>query len=263
MRFHWQNLSEDDANCDDLDRDAPRERRLPLHGRLWLRLADEDAPERTLKLEWSIHRSGNPGVGVDLAHGELGAHVDLGVAALYLTYERLPDDLADALLAGVTARALRLSLHEGRLMWKLWADGYSWSSDVPRWRDGSFHPRDALFGAPVHSRRTLETASVDVPMPEGVYPAKVKLEEWTIRHPRWPFPMRGRSARIDVEGGIPMPGKGENSWDCEDDAVYGLSAPARSVGEIVGKLVEDVLDTRMKRGGPWSWPPDRKRGRAA
>jgi hypothetical protein len=91
-------------------------------------------------------------------------------------------------------------------------------------------------------------ADVMVPMPEGSYRASVEIVEVTCRRPRWPFPRRYMRARVDIPAGIPHAGKGENSWDCGDDATYGISCPASYVEEAVAKLVESVLCSRKEYG---------------
>jgi hypothetical protein len=48
-------------------------------------------------------------------------------------------------------------------------------------------------------------------------------EEWTF--PRWFVAKQSDSITISIEGkGIPIPGKGENSWDCGDDAIRGVTS---------------------------------------
>lgn len=91
-------------------------------------------------------------------------------------------------------------------------------------------------------------------MPEHPYPATVRLFESTWKRPRWPFARRMVRAEIEVEGGIPHPGKGENSWDCDDDATYSLTCQARTAEDAVAKLVGSVLRDRRNYGGR-SWRP--------
>jgi hypothetical protein len=60
-------------------------------------------------------------------------------------------------------------------------------------------------------------------MPEGKYPAHVKRERRTWKRPRWFTPLVREYWDVDVESGIRVPGKGENSWDCDDDAIFASS----------------------------------------
>jgi hypothetical protein len=80
---------------------------------------------------------------------------------------------------------------------------------------------DALFGKPKHSLEIL--SEQDITMPEGKYPAHVKRERRTWKRPRGFTPLVREYWDVDVESGIPVPGKGENSWDCDDDAIFASS----------------------------------------
>jgi hypothetical protein len=53
---------------------------------------------------------------------------------------------------------------------------------------------------------------------------------------------------------IPHPGKGENSYDCEDDATYSLTTEARNEAEAIGAMVATVMRSRQKYGG-LNWQP--------
>jgi hypothetical protein len=59
--------------------------------------------------------------------------------------------------------------------------------------------------------------------------------------------------QVDIPGGIGMPGKGENDYDIDDDAVYGLSSSESTIEGAIGKVVASVLGTRMKRSGHHGW----------
>lgn len=80
---------------------------------------------------------------------------------------------------------------------------------------------DALFGKPKHSLEIL--SEQDITMPEGKYPAHVKRERRTWKRPRGFTPLVREYWDVDVESGIPVPGKGENSWDRDDDAIFASS----------------------------------------
>ena len=81
------------------------------------------------------------------------------------------------------------------------------------------------------------------------YRAALKLEECEWKRPRWPWPVRRRTASIDVPKGIPHQGKGENSYDCGEDATFGLGCEAWTVDEAISKMVASVLKSRAKYDG--------------
>lgn len=59
---------------------------------------------------------------------------------------------------------------------------------------------------------------------------------------------------------IPIPGKGENSWDCEDTATYSLSTgSAKSHQEAALKLMDYIMRTRWRHGGS-KWCPQQFEG---
>jgi hypothetical protein len=117
------------------------------------------------------------------------------------------------------------------------------------------HPRDRLLGRKVCTVAEGEPQAVVVPMPEGNYQAVVTVEKRTWKRPRWPWPSNYRTDySIDIPGGIPVPGKGENSWDCEDDAIHGTGG--KSVHDAVANATRAALRQRELYAGP-GWEPDR------
>jgi hypothetical protein len=53
---------------------------------------------------------------------------------------------------------------------------------------------------------------------------------------------------------VPFPGKGENSWDCGEDASYGFGCAAETLEEGIGKFVASKLRDRGRNGGR-GWTP--------
>lgn len=140
--------------------------------------------------------------------------------------------------------------------WDCWAPSMSWTRGQPWWWHQSFEWRALFFG-----RDHVETIEVDsgvcvVPMPEANYPAEWQRTRYehhnTKRLGRLRDSVLGIRTHelVTVEPGkpVPVPGKGENSWDCGDDAIHALSAPG-SVEEVIGHLVADALRTRKRYGG--------------
>lgn len=173
----------------------------------------------------------------------------------------LPDDLNVA----------SLRFHDRAAWWELWHPKHEWKSGTPRWRHGNFHWWDFLTGKPVHSKEVTEgPVEVLVPMPEGAYRATVTLERRVWKRPRWPWPQVGHGFDLDVIsrpgpdgpyvpdevdgerplGYIPVPGKGENSWDCGGDGTFGMSGPGRTVEKAIATVVESTLRDRRRRGVP-------------
>jgi hypothetical protein len=264
----WQNLNEGPAG-------APKGSAL-WHGRAWLYPSGAGEDE-TLRACWRLGLDAGLrlALNVDSADGEVLLSVGVGVAALYLAAEsrglrkflwgmlgmRRPSRSAAGMLG--YEREVSVSFHDRSLWWRAWADPHEWSEGTPRWRDGSLD-LDRLVRGPARVVRTeLRATDVLVPMPEGSYRAAAVLEEVRLVRPRWPDEV-SYSVKLDLskeqeptgQAGIPIPGKGENSWDVDDDAIYESSTSARTFAEAVGELVGSVLARRERHGGKdWRPPP--------
>jgi hypothetical protein len=66
--------------------------------------------------------------------------------------------------------------------------------------------------------------------------------------------LRRIRAKITPDTPIPFPGKGENSWDCGEDATHSMTCNATNEQEAVAKLVASVLNDRYRHGGK-NWRP--------
>lgn len=149
-------------------------------------------------------------------------------------------------------RVISLRVFDWAIWWDLWMHPDEWKANEPWYRRENFRPIDFLFGRLDYSKEDISSGTALVPMPEGCYEATYKIEycEWTRK--RWPwFPLKKTRlcADIKVPGGIPVPGKGENSWDCGDNAVFGLSCSAQNRWEVIGQLVTSVMRSRIRYGG--------------
>ena len=91
-----------------------------------------------------------------------------------------------------------------------------------------------------------DNEEVDIPMPEKVYKGKLKVYEGIWKRPRWPFEQRILRGDLECEEGIPHPGKGTCSYNCGDDATYGICAPINIKDDIIGEFVSGVLDKRRR-----------------
>lgn len=259
--WHWQNLDEDRHN-----RIKGRGWR---HGRAWLSVGPTD--ERNYNrpyefgVEWIFGRfrpllSLRAALGEGDSDQEAAGHVGIPGATVYVHGLTPLTRRLTRLLCGADRYrrerefSLRLDLHDG-IWWCLWADPMSWENSRPRWRDGHLDLREAIFGRPTYVDETLEERAIVIGMPEGTYQATARLFLSTWTHSRFGWPRR-RIVRCDVQipVGIAHPGKGENAWDCDDDALFGWCGPAETIPEAIGKVVTSVLRDRERYGG-YSWQP--------
>jgi len=210
---------------------------------------------------WKFGRNGGESdAGLDL-HAGRRAHLWLRLRAPWLKWLRIEQGQPEWYVARNTGFSIRP--HEGcYVRWEIdQTEGHHRSSD-PWWREGSIGHRH-VFGRQQHDSEVIDSGTPRVLLPEGHYDATAKLERSTWRHVRWPgtwldrvrpIPAR-ESWTVAVEGGVPVEGKGENSWDCGMDGVYsssGLEGP--TLGEACQQFVASVLNRRQRYGGPHDLP---------
>lgn len=150
-------------------------------------------------------------------------------------------------------REIGIAFHGGAMWWKIWVGTMaSWSRDYPwckKWRQGNINFLDTLLGRNQVEWEVMEKALVAIPMPEGVYHGEATVKKRIDKRPRW-FAKVSYDTWIDVPKGIPFQGKGENSWDCGDDGIFGTGVTGRSIPDAIGHYVAAVLSNRVKYGMP-------------
>lgn len=109
-----------------------------------------------------------------------------------------------------------------------------------------------LLGRAEYSRRDIQTTKAYVWLPERPYPVHVTMHEDTWKRPRWPRPMKIMRASIECgQEGIPAhAGKGENSWDLDDDSVFSMTCRAETVRDAIEVLKGDIMRDRKRYGWP-------------
>lgn len=207
---------------------------------------------------WSLNfRVGNPG-----SENNFAGHVTCPLFGVYWGIEGYLDGLRRLLNDGdhYESREIGLAFHDGTFWVKLWAKRNSWSSKDPKWQQMNWAPADTIFGKRQNSHEVVDECSAIIPMPEGGYPATIKLERWERWRPR------GRrhvsysyDAKIDEPVRfIPVPGKGENSYDCGDDGVWSQHGPvpfrAGWVTDAISGMVKSALRDR-ERYASRDWTP--------
>lgn len=236
IRWHWQNLKKE-YNTKDW-----------LNGRGWLYIGNA-----VFSCQWVM-----PTSRVDISfsigdvESQLEGNIGCGLFAFYWSLE------------GVRwlrkyinkSRETSLRFFDGAMWWHIWQDPDEWKSTDPIWRRGTFRPIDVIFGREKHSTYDIDTVIRVINMPESAYIANVRLFISSWKRPRWFQAKTIQRADVSVDGGVPVPGKGENSWDCGEDAVYSLITPATSIDEAVEKFVKSINNTRVKYGGE-NWVPEK------
>lgn len=136
-------------------------------------------------------------------------------------------------------------------------------TDTMSWKRGDWNwywnITDSLKGKANVLKKIIEERDIVIPMPEKSYNAHAILADWTWKYPRW-FSRTIRRCEIDIPEGLPHPGKGENSWDCGEDATFAITtSEIRNIPEAVGQLIGSVLERRVRYGGWNDYRFERKR----
>lgn len=137
-------------------------------------------------------------------------------------------------------------------------------SSKPAVIDKHWNYRDWLFGKPIYSESRHHDYVIGQPrseyfmeMPEGKY--KMSMDFYTSywHRPRSPFVRAIERVKITPEKPVPIPGKGESSWDLDEDATYSSTMPVngRSTEQLIADFKESTMKRRERYGGK-NWLPE-------
>lgn len=183
----------------------------------------------------------------------------------YPTYEssyghgRLPEE-----------REISFSFHGGSFWWNFWVseEWSSWTKNKT-WKKGCWHIVDRIKGKRKYEKYELERSQYVLPFFEGNYNVEVIKTQRIDKWPRWPtLKMISWEVRAGyykdgtfIEKPIPVEGKGENSYDCDEDATYSISFPGHPYKKDIKTPYEAALyfwHSMMKdreRRGSAKWLP--------
>jgi hypothetical protein len=259
--FHSQNLNEIGSYRDERGRLCTLKGSMWEYGRCWLSFPvdpEYGSSNKTVKFNFNWHFGSKVRLFMltfDVGGDESDFHLTWAIERLFYFSLGIENIIPRNLKKRwkwwpsweVRETGIRIVLEQGWIWLDTFYDG-SDSSKNRRWQHITLTPLDWLFGKVKHSSEDLSNSDVIVSLPEANYQTKVRMFRSTWKRPRWPRSLVLTRADIEVEGGIPIPGKGENSWDLDDDAVFSLTTPAESVEEACLKLIDDVTGTRKRRG---------------
>lgn len=184
---------------------------------------------------WGFHF----GLGVGRSDDGWHGHVRVPPLSLFVRWSRWP--------CWTDAREFSIAIHDWTVRLSVWSRYNEWRARDPWWVRGvSLDLKDLIGGK---TRYTCEVVAeglpCTVPMPEGVYAATAKVERRTWKRPRW-FRSVDTSVWLEIPKGIPHAGKGENSWDCGDDGLFGIGGS--SVEDAIRRAQESVTRRRQRYG---------------
>lgn len=195
-------------------------------------------------------------VGIDLGGDENDVMIHFGIKGLFGFYfgvEGLfPRKLMDKLFK-YTTRSYGVSLIEEYISIDFHRDDMGYSDG---WR--GYHEmidwKTILFGKQSYEKQVLESQRKYIKMPEGNYIATVETFKSTWTRKRFIKPTTLIRYEITPDIPIPEPGKSENGWDIDDDALFSSTVNANSVEDALIKVAESVKKTRISRSGE-NWVP--------
>jgi len=221
-----------------------------LAGRGWLYF-DKNC-RRNLHAEWYFFHKARAGAAFKFelgsGDGDDGLLFHVAIPWLFSFYVGLDGVFGKWFRYPNEPRETGIAFHHGSFYFYPFAKVNSWSSRDRWWNKYiSFSPLEFICG---HNKYTEEHdqgwQDIEITMPEGKYKGKLRLYVGTWKN-RFRT-MRVPRGEIEMEEGIPFPGKGENSWDCGEDATYGITCPAESEEEVICSLIQSVMRCRHRYG---------------
>lgn len=199
----------------------------------------------------------SPRFGATLESDDDGWNISLRIPplALYVSLERLglwqpieriytaPDGTQYPI---ADRREFDFSVYDWTIRLTPWGRWGEWRAADPWWIRGvSFDVRRFVLGQNVYIKNVQRTEPVTIPMPEGLYRAEAEISMVTRGYSRW-FKRTAEEVSLTIPNGIPFAGKGENSWDCGDDGLYGCGG--NSVDDAIRQAQRHVADRRQRYG---------------
>lgn len=239
-----------------------------FEGRYWLRgraASDDELGPRVLDVNF-VHRPlrFQLGAGIQFGgeDGQCSVHAELMGTSLWLSFGKgefeKPDD--------------RTFVYSANVEWYETSSLVSFinfgdtSDRIPyeKRRNRIIDWSDLIFGDRKYTEGEGEGVEVEIPMPERAYKWRlvVSVDKW--ERPRWPWAKRVTRVHADCLPGeqIPIPGKGENAWDCDEDALFGFNATCTGLDDAVAKIMDSATRSRIKYGG-LRWQPEKVRTQVA
>jgi hypothetical protein len=143
-------------------------------------------------------------------------------------------------------RECEFYIHDWTIRVTPWGRWGEWRKVDPWWVRGvSLDLRRIVLGPRVYEAVELALVPCVVPMPEGQYHAVAKVQRVTRGFARW-FKRTGQEVTLEIPKGIPFAGKGENSYDCDDDGLFGIGGD--SIDDAIRRAQQSVTESRKRHG---------------
>lgn len=234
-----------------------------MAGRFWLYFGKPFGRTPTLRIEWGLFRRARLNLCAELEYftgdGEDGIGGHVSVPWLFFLFVHLEGILPYSWgrrFGGTRQTNIRFS--DGDVRVALFEREHEWNSRDPWWVRGiRFRIGEWIFGKTRHRVvRTEGPMDILVCMPEAQYRGTVEIkdEEWVSRFST----KRVRRAHVEMQDPVPFPGKGENAWDCGEDATHSMTCVADNWEDAIAEMTRTVLKSRRRHGGR-NWRPSEKK----
>ena len=229
LRFHWQNLN---------DGSNPKRGSILRHGRAWIL--------GRFHWEWVIP---DYSLGFSFHKNSQGwtASVHLLLVTLYIGW-------GESEMDGRKCK-VKMDMKSCTLFWSVWADTMESRRD-DRWyqRTHVIEMGDLFLGRRQYTCTEIGLKEeISVVMPEGTYWALAQRRVsvwWRRRWAIWPCVIRKESCSIEIPGGIPFEGKGEDSWNCGEDGLFGVGSDGHDLGNAAETVARIAMQNRRRYGTP-------------
>lgn len=250
MHFHWQNLNERRSDSGRVKGSAWR------HGRAWWHFKD-----RVASFEWSLlDFRCTLGFSFQPDERKVVGYFVIPLIGIYCGLTGIGGNWFWNLTKRKgekygTPRQVLFRIFDWALWLDLWSDEMSSSSRDPWWWKWHLDIPDFFLGRNKYQKVTHgDPKRVWIPLPEGEYLAEAKFSTSTWTRPRWPWwPLKKVWPHTEISvqhwHGLPHQGKGENSWDCGQDGLFGYSSDGHDLAAAIAKGVESTLKSRKKYDG--------------
>lgn len=210
-----------------------------LHRRGWIDLFNEKC-----NITWEYCTGLALGIRFALDPSEEQAHFSIGLlfVTLYLSVNGLVPQIYFPV--GHEEKQLVFEFHDNALWIKLWTPTNSWCKGQ---RSYSIQFDDIFLGKTEHKKTILSNQEGRLELPEASYAITYELGVQTWKRSRW-FTKAANYVKAECKEGIPVPGKGEDSWNCGDQLLYSTSGEGKDVNVGRQALYDAVKRTRDMYG---------------
>ncbi|MGB3203744.1 MAG: hypothetical protein WBB28_02010 [Crinalium sp.] len=172
-----------------------------------------------------------------------------GLFGLYLSFDFFPRRFLPK-----SERDTSIRFFEGLLWINLWHDDGGYEGDRFSWQQIVIHFDDIVLGKEVYAQGEKEYSTAIIDLPEKRYLVDIAIYPSSWKRPRW---KKVTVTNVDItpKEPIPIPGKGENNYDQDENASYSATIRASSVEEALTIYTDSILRDRLRHGGE-DWIPE-------